>query len=168
MGQVMAGYKALFCTIEHLETMLSQSETFQTITGSEDADEALERISMMSAADAEAVVDSVDLPRAILWPLGSMQRRSSTSTFQSTVPIVITIEMEIPSNIVKSYDAEFRYVAPLVESIIDELAQMSITRNPGMLNIDEINVVSIPMPCEGDKNQGRRIWDCDIEVIAKG
>jgi hypothetical protein len=154
--------------VEHLETMLSQSETFQELTGSADATEALTHITMMSAEDAESKVAATDLPRAILWPLGSRQEIKTTSTCHSTAPIIITFEMLIPSNVVKTYNAEFRYVAPIIEDIIDEIITMGMSRNPGMLNLQEVNVVSVPMPVEGDKAQGKRIWDCDVEVIAKG
>jgi hypothetical protein len=164
----VAGFKALYCTVQHLETMLSKSAAFQELTGSADEAQALTRITMMSAEDAQSMVAPTSLPRAILWPLGSRQTWASTGSFKSIAPIIITIEMLIPSHVVKTFNAEFRYCAPIIESIIDEIITMSLTRNSGMLNLDEINVVSPPLPVEKDKAQGQRIWDCDIEVVAKG
>jgi len=170
----VAGFKALYCTIQHLRTMVSQSETFQEITGSANAEEALTRITMLAAEDEESeeagedYVSVSQFPRAILWPLGPRYIRGTNNTFSSVSPIIITMEMVIPDSVPDTVSDGFDYFSPLMDEFIDEVLKMSVTRNPGMLNIAEASVVSPPMPIEKKKSQGVRIWDCDVEVIAKG
>lgn len=152
-----------------MERMVSESETFQEIVGAANATEAKERIRFISCQDYDRTnktYDAMAMPRVAIWNLGARKVRTSAACYATQPRLILSLEIEIPSDVEMTHDAEFRYCGPIYEAIEDELAAMSAT--PTNLQFEEINYLQVPSPSDPKENQRRRIWGADIEFICRG
>lgn len=165
----MAGYLSLYSPYLKMEDMLSRCASFRSLVGAANADEAKQRIRFISCQDYDktnATYTMIPMPRVAIWNLNPSKRRQTAAVYSCQPRLLLSLEIEIPSNIGDSEDAQFRYCGPLYEAIEDELAQMSAT--PGELHFIEINYLQVPTPADPKDNQGRRFWGADIEFVCQG
>ena len=165
----MAGLSTLYTPMTKLRTMLSNSATFQTITGSADATAALERIKFVSAADFDKTTGAytgVTRPRAVIWMVAGGRKRVSTSGWFSNPRLILSLEIDIPTATAQTHHAELQYCGPLFEAIENEVFPASKT--PGDIDVAEINYLQPPLPADEDKQDGIRYWGMDLEVVCQG
>lgn len=168
----MSGLKNFYSPFLIMERMISESTTFQTITGSADATEAKDRIRLIALQDYDASLPkpqryiAIPCPRVCIWNLNPSKRRTGSSGYACTVRLVLSLEIEIPSEIGATEDEQFRYCGPLYEDVEDEIAVLGLV--PGNLNIQEINHLQSPTPVDTKYTQGRRIWCADVEYVSMG
>lgn len=165
----MSGFKSLYQPYLHMERMVSESATFQEIVGAADATEAKERIRFISCQDYDKnnkTYDAMPMPRVAIWNLGARKVRTSAACYATQPRMILSLEIEIPADVERNHDAEFRYCGPIYEAIEDEIAAGSAT--PTNLQFEEINYLQVPSPSDPKENQGKRIWGADIEFICRG
>lgn len=176
----MSGFKCLFSPLLKMEEMVSQSATFQSLTGSPDAATALSRIRLFSFVEEFAeeedlrLTEVVPLPRASIFPLAATGVKGNTYSPTVDIRIGVEVEIEIPSAVLRTHDAEIRYAGPIFESIFDELMQLGSPPSPGgSLNIIGYNIIQTPYPCDKDERvdgngDQLRVWVCGIEFQVAG
>ena len=165
----MSGFKSLYQPYLYMERMLSECVPFQELIGVDSAEEAKQRIKFIAVQDFDKANNSyqaVPMPRVAIWNLNASKTRTSAGTYATQPRLVISLEIEIPSEIGPTEDEQFRYCGPLYEAIEDGLATMS--RTPGNLDFGSISYLTTPGPMDPKENQGRRIWGADIEFVCRG
>lgn len=167
----MSGFKLLFSPMLYLEEMVSNSATFQSITGSASAAAAKSRIRLMSFVEDEnreedlVAAEKVLMPRISLFPLGFSSQKSAMSNYSGSPRILFEFEYDIPDNIKRTHDAEARHVGPIMEAVIDEITTQG--GQQGCLDISAIEVVQPPVPLDPVKTDGNRIWICDVILTCR-
>jgi len=168
----MSGYGSFYQPYLHMERMLSECATFQTITGSANATEAKTRIKFITVQDYDPtkpkaqIYIAIPCPRVVIWNMNPSKRRSSSSGYSCEPRLLLSLDIEIPSNVGPTEDEQFRYCGPLYESIEDEVALSGM--QPGNLYIMEMNYLMVPSPEDPKLHGGRRIWAADLEVVCQG
>lgn len=165
----MAGFLSLYSPYLKMEDMLSRCTPFLELVGAADADEAKEKIRFISCQDydkTEGTYTAIPMPRVAIWNLNPSKKRQSAAVYSTQPRLLLSLEIEIPENVGRTENEEFRYCGPLYEAIEDELARMSAT--PGELHFIEINYLQVPTPADAKENQGRRFWGADIEFVCQG
>ena len=176
----MAGFKCLFQPLLHMETQLSQSTLFQSLTGSANATAALGRIRLFSCVEHFAEEEEqraagvVALPRACIFLTNVRGERTTTSNPTVEIGIGIEITIAMPSGVDRTHDAEIRYAGPLFEEVFDDVMKLSAPSQPGgALNVVRYNVIQPPYPEEPDKyvdaaGDQVRAWLCAVEFTVAG
>lgn len=152
-----------------LETMVANCASFQSLVGAADATEARERIKFISCQDFDkttrgtsSTYQKIPCPRVAIWNVNPSKTRTSTRHYTAQLNMVLTLEIEIPTNIGPTEDEQFRYCGPLFQSVEDELAELSFT--PGNLDFQRIGYLQSPGPVDPAENNGRRLWVADLSL----
>lgn len=133
--------------IDNLATMLASSETFQTLTGSEDATEALTHILKQEASDADAT-----RPRAIVGSDGGIRRVKTGGWTTTALPLFIYVET--PATVAQIDDPEAIVASHLetIEGIGNDLEALAATDSH--LNVIAIEATHLAELCRPEVNAG--------------
>ena len=154
----------------HVETLLSETDGFQTLTGAPDAATAKDSIHYYAAEDVDhgtaATEKAKPFPRAIV-ALGDYSGTGPAATKRVSTGIILRLEKEIlPANQTGSIGS--RYLAWLqeTETIIDDLWEKALTGSVAgiLLNITSIELSIAPQSRSTDDNEGAEIWGSEINI----
>jgi len=154
-----------------LEDMVSRCESFQDLVGAANATEAKARIKFISCQDFDTstrgtskTYQKIPCPRCAIWNVNPSKTRSSTSHFTCQLNMVLTLEIEIPSNIGPTEDEQFRYCGPLFQDVEDDLAALALIPGEDNLDFQRIGYLQSPGPVDPTENNGRRLWVADLSL----
>lgn len=149
----------LVSPLDNLKTALSNSATFQSITGSNNATEALDRIHLWSCAD------SATLPRAVLFTSSGRSRNKTSTTGWANSGGMLHMLIDYPTAEANQDDpsAAGSAFASDLQDILNELE----AQDGAHLNIIGWEEEMAPMPVDEDSDNGRKSWWTQIGVMVR-
>ena len=139
--------------VQSVKTMLSECSSWQTITETDTAADAAERIHEGGVADDDQ--DDPQTPLIIL-DIDDFPMRWNAGTLQAPLTVDVRIELEIPHANRNCYSDEWRWFMQQLGAILADVN--ASVRGSGELMLQEISWRVKPGRIDPDSNQGRIEW----------
>lgn len=159
--------------LEHLRTMLSESETMQELMGVDSAAAVLPRVYYGYAEDAPAFEDATGaeavkaLPRCLIALEDTVSNKETTDSWSTRVIMSVLLQVETLSADA-ALIASGRYEAFLkrIEGVFDDLRELAADNT--RLNLLSLRTDEPPQRADVKESGGVEVWWCVFVVEAGG